>query len=185
MRVSPRVAGLTLFTAASTLAACSSTTAAPEGSPTASSVAAPTKAAVSARPAKRAAPSASRMQAAIKQALITDAKVDVSEIKGAGKTLLSVTVDETEGISDGLVATTLRHDAALVLHEARNSGLKYTDVEFFATYPMTDEYGNTSQAQVVAAHYTKTVINRIDFGDFSERNVWEIAETSSVQPDFQ
>ena len=61
----------------------------------------------------------------------------------------------------------------------------YTNVFFRGTFAMVDLRGNASESNVVEAVYARTTIDQINFANFLTDNVYAIAESSDIHPEFR
>jgi hypothetical protein len=58
-------------------------------------------------------------------------------------------------------------------------------VQFAGTFSMQDIYGNVSEMVVIRASYLKETIQKINWDNFLNENIFTIADSSYVHPDFR
>ena len=62
---------------------------------------------------------------------------------------------------------------------------QYEYASFRGTFSMVDRLGNATESTVVQATFDRDTIDRINFQHFLPDNVYEIATTTGVHPDFR
>ncbi len=90
-----------------------------------------------------------------------------------------------ENLSEGLTKDGARLDGTKILQAIRDAKPDYDGVFLEGTYPLVDRFGNTSEETVVRASYSRATIERINFRNFSFKNVYEIADSAQIHPSFR
>ena len=92
-------------------------------------------------------------------------------------------------IDDNFTSDMIRRGARLdirkMLEVIAEGQEPYTSVFLRGTFPLTDRFGNASEANVVEATFTKSAIDRINFENFLTDNVYAIAEDTDIHPEFR
>ena len=76
-------------------------------------------------------------------------------------------------------------DAQEILRVIAESGLLYQTVELEGTFSLVDVYGNSEESVVIQAEYTKATLDLVNWDSFRQRNVFLIAERSTIHRDLR
>ena len=90
-----------------------------------------------------------------------------------------------DNLTQGMRAGSARLDIVHMLEALAGSSESYTSVFFRGTFAMVGRLGNASESNVVEAVYTRNVIDQINFANFLTDNVYAIAESSDIHPEFR
>lgn len=92
-------------------------------------------------------------------------------------------------INDNLGAEMVKRGARIdvtdVLEIISQSGLEYDDVFVAGTFSMVDTLGNVSEDRVIRAVYTREILEQVNWENFLTDNIWEIAESATIHPEFR
>ena len=108
--------------------------------------------------------------------------------------LASVKVDQgaitvqwaiNDNLFSDMISKSGKEDVVKILQAIVNSGQPYEMVHVVGTFSMKDAYGNVSEEPVVHATYSKTTIEKINWTGFDPDNVYQIADSATVHPQFQ
>ena len=92
-----------------------------------------------------------------------------------------------DNLTEGLTKKSAKKDVAdmlEVLQKLQKDGLKVNSATFNGTFSLVDNLGNTSEDKVVQATYSGSVIKEINFDNFLDKNVYDIAEDVTIHPAF-
>lgn len=91
----------------------------------------------------------------------------------------------SENLTKGLTKDGARMDTVDILKYVKAAYPNVSEVHVFATADMVDQYGNTSDDQVVTLTYSRATLDKINFANVLPQNIWNIADDSWVHPAFQ
>ena len=93
-----------------------------------------------------------------------------------------------DNLTENLIKKSARMDIADILktlQEFRTSGHKVAAVSLTGTFALADKLGNQSEDTVVRAQYSGSTISQINFDNFLNDNVYDIADDYYLHPAFQ
>jgi hypothetical protein len=90
-----------------------------------------------------------------------------------------------ENLTKGLTKDGARIDTMNILKYAQQAYPNLAEVHVDASADMTDQYGNTTDDQVVTLVYTRATLNKINWHGLKFQDVWNIADSAEVHPAFQ
>jgi hypothetical protein len=90
-----------------------------------------------------------------------------------------------ESLTKGLTKDGARIDTENILKYIKAAYPNLTEVHVFGTADMVDQYGNTSDDQVVTLTYSRATMDKINFNNVLFQNIWNIADDSWVHPAFR
>jgi len=90
-----------------------------------------------------------------------------------------------ENLTKGLTKDGARIDTMDILKYAQQAHPNLAEVHVDASADMTDQYGNTTDDQVVTLVYTRATLNKINWHGLKFQDVWNIADSAEVHPAFQ
>ena len=76
-------------------------------------------------------------------------------------------------------------DTVEVLKAIDESGIPYDWVYIGSTFAMQDQFGNASEMEVLTLAYSAETLDRINWDNFIFSNVFDIADTAILHPEFQ
>jgi hypothetical protein len=85
-----------------------------------------------------------------------------------------------ESLTEGLTKNTARREAVDILKAVRETATDYTGVRVEGTYPLVDQYGNSSEERVVLAVYSRETLARFNWDNFNFKNVFESSVADEV-----
>ena len=92
-------------------------------------------------------------------------------------------------IDDNLTAGWIKRGATMdmagILKALRYSLLIYDDVVMQGTFSLQDKFGNTEEANVVLISMKKGTVDRINWKNFLDENIYDIAEDVYRHPAFR
>ena len=65
-----------------------------------------------------------------------------------------------------------------ILKAINDSGIDYVGIAALGSFPMSDQYGNTTEDNVVAVQYLKDTVNKINWDNFLNDNAFIIADVN-------
>ena len=68
-----------------------------------------------------------------------------------------------DNLSNGTIRTGIANDVFAMAEPVNKSGVKFKELAFRGTFPLTDKYGNTKAGQVFFTTFTKKTLNKIQF----------------------
>ena len=90
-----------------------------------------------------------------------------------------------DNLTQGWRTAGARGDAQEILRVIAESGLLYQTVELEGTFSLVDVYGNSEESVVIQAEYTKATLDLVNWDSFRQRNVFLIAERSTIHRDLR
>jgi hypothetical protein len=92
-----------------------------------------------------------------------------------------------DNLTKNLLIFGARQDVVDVLKtiSQANLSLDYQLIQFAGTFSMVDAYGNVSESVVIRASYFRETIQKINWLNFLNDNVFVIADSSYVHPEFR
>jgi hypothetical protein len=92
-----------------------------------------------------------------------------------------------ENLTEGLTKNNARREAVDILKAVRETATDYTGVRVEGTYPLVDQYGNSSEERVVLAVYSRETLARFNWDNFKFKNVFEpsVADEVWLHPAFE
>ena len=70
-----------------------------------------------------------------------------------------------DNLTDGTIRTGIANDVYAMAEPINKSGVKFKELAFRGTFPMSDKYGNTKPGQVFFTTFTKKTLNKIQYDD--------------------
>ncbi len=128
---------------------------------------------------------------ALLEALIIDAvgsnNRDVEAVSNVS--IVDGVINVEWAINDNLTVDMIKGGAKLdivdILKAVEASGLDYSMVNITGTFSMIDSFGNAEEMPVVRASYTSDTIAQINWARFLFANVYIIADSVNLHPEFQ
>jgi hypothetical protein len=122
-------------------------------------------------------------------------KVLGKESNREGKRISALSIDDSgnivvnfkgdENLTENLTVTGIKMDVSDVLKAIKKSKVALNSVNVITTYSMVDQYGNAEESEVVNVTYSKATIDKINFENFSYKNIYTIADSVSfIHPQF-
>jgi hypothetical protein len=109
---------------------------------------------------------------------LTDLSIDPS-----GNIIVKFKIDDA--FTENMIAIGAEDDITKALKSIKNSNVDYKTVTVFGTFAMQDKFGNASESTVVNIGYSKDTVTKINFDNFSYKNVYAIADTKVfINPQF-
>jgi hypothetical protein len=98
---------------------------------------------------------------------------------------LTVTFTVPDNLTQSLMAGSARTAIAAMGRDALDLGLAFTSMTVDAYAAMTDVYGNTTNERVIHAVYSRSTLAKVNWRNFNNGNVFLIADSSNVWPQFR
>lgn len=112
-------------------------------------------------------------------------EVEVFDASGGGK-VIKIRWAINDNLTTGMIAGSAQLDATEILKIIAEEGPSdLAEVQLFGTFSMINQLGNESESEVIQATYSGDTIRAINFENFLRTNVWAIADTARVHPEFQ
>lgn len=111
---------------------------------------------------------------------------DLTNVQYLG-TSVNITYAIQASLTDNLTRVSAQHDLASIVRAVSEAGIKnYTQVWVRGTFPMQDVYGKvTDDAVVVNVTFDRATVERIDWDNFFDENIYEVADVAKIHPEFQ
>lgn len=93
--------------------------------------------------------------------------------------------DIDNSLTEGMVKDGARFETIEILEYARAAYPNASQVTVQGSYPMVDDYGNTSTNVVINLTYLRSTLDRINFDGVDKDKIWELADTAYIQPWFR
>ena len=93
-----------------------------------------------------------------------------------------------ENITDGLTKKGAKMDVSNmleVIQKLQKQGLHVKAATFAGTYSLVDQLGNNSEDKVIQAAYGGSTIKQINFNNFLDKNVYDVADDVTIHPAFK
>ncbi|GAB3029434.1 hypothetical protein H7J11_26465 [Mycobacterium bourgelatii] len=90
-----------------------------------------------------------------------------------------------DGFTKGMIKDGARLETIKILKYAKATYPNAAQVTVEGTFPMTDQYGNTSNDIVVNVIYERSTLDKINFDGVSKDRIWEIRDSGFIAPDFR
>jgi hypothetical protein len=105
---------------------------------------------------------------------------------GPGIDVVTARYKISENLTKGLTKDGARIDTVDILKYITAAYPDLTEVQVDATADMVDQYGRTSEDQVVALVYSRASLDKINWDNFDFKNIWNypIVESADVHPAF-
>lgn len=71
-----------------------------------------------------------------------------------------------------------------IVKAVKGTGVQVDHVDLVGTFSMQDKYGKATEDQVVQLTFEAATLAKIDFANFDSANVYDIADSSDVWPQF-
>ena len=91
----------------------------------------------------------------------------------------------SDNFTKGLTKDGARINTVDILKYIKAAYPNLTEVHVAATADMVDQYGNTSEDQVVTLVYSRATMDKINFDHILAQNIWNVADYADVHPAFQ
>lgn len=110
-------------------------------------------------------------------------KLSKLSIDPAGNIVVKFKGDDN--LTENFIVSGIKMDIADVLKAVKQSGVAFKNLNVIVTFSMVDQYGNAKESDVVDLTYSKATIDKINFENFSYKNVYAIADVVGfVHPQF-
>ena len=93
--------------------------------------------------------------------------------------------DIPENLTEGMIKSGARQDTIDILEYAKATYPNASQVRVTGSYPLTDDYGNTSTEIVINLTYLKSTLDKINFNGVASENIWELADRGYIVPAFR
>lgn len=91
----------------------------------------------------------------------------------------------SDNFTAGLRTTQAQIDTIEILKYAAAEYPTVARVWVQGSFPMVDQYGNTSTDVILNVGYDKATIDKINFDGINPDNIWEIRDAGTVHPELQ
>lgn len=93
----------------------------------------------------------------------------------------------SSNLTDGMTKDGARLEAVDILKAVREVATDYSGVRVEGTYPLVDQFGNSSEKRVVLASYSAETLSRFNWDQFNYKNIFEpnVADDVYLHPAFQ
>lgn len=108
----------------------------------------------------------------------------VYDIQFANKSV-QVSFSVNDNLTKGLIKFGTQMDVIDVLKAVNSSGYDYSDIVVRGTFPLGDKFGNWKESMVIHAVYTIDTIKRINWHGILPEDVYDIAQSAWIHPDFK
>lgn len=111
---------------------------------------------------------------------------DVPRLSGfiwdAESSEIVVTVAGQDNFTDEMITRGIQMDIVDILRViyTSNTPIPYNSIAVVATFPLVDTYGNTKEANVVIATYSRETLAKINWDNFLTDNTFAIAEQNTL-----
>ena len=76
-------------------------------------------------------------------------------------------------------------DITYMLKAIKESQYGYKNIEIYGIFPLMDKLGNSKEQIVLKATYTPATVNRINWDNFLNDNIYDIADSVWQHPAFR
>jgi hypothetical protein len=90
-----------------------------------------------------------------------------------------------DNLTENLIVFGAKSDATDILKALAQSGIEYTYVILSGSFPMADNFGNSTETNVVNLTFYKETVGRINWESFLSDNIYKIADEAHVWVAFQ
>jgi hypothetical protein len=90
-----------------------------------------------------------------------------------------------DNLTKGFIKDGARFDTIEILKYAQAMYPNASQVNVQGTFPMKDQYGNTSTDVVINITYLRSTLDKINFDGVSKDQIWEIRDFGFIAPAFQ
>jgi Protein of unknown function (DUF2510) len=90
-----------------------------------------------------------------------------------------------DNLTKGFIKDGARFDTIEILKYAQATYPNASQVNVQGTFPMKDQYGNTSTDVVINITYLRSTLDKINFDGVSKDQIWEIRDFGFIAPAFQ
>jgi hypothetical protein len=90
-----------------------------------------------------------------------------------------------DNLTQGFIKGGAKRDVVDILQTVAMSEMPFDAVTLRGTFPLVDEYGNSTETEVVRATYTRATVDRINWEGFIWENVYRIADDVQQHPTFR
>jgi len=93
-----------------------------------------------------------------------------------------------DNLTRGFVARSGQMDAAKILHAISEASSRlpfFSSVFLAGTFAMVDQFGNGSEDRVIRLTFSHSTMKKINWPRFNDRLLYDIADSSSVHPQFR
>jgi hypothetical protein len=90
-----------------------------------------------------------------------------------------------DNFTEGLIKDGARFETIDILKYAKATYPDASEVNVQGSFPMKDQYGNTSTEVVVNITYLRSTLDKINFDGVSKDRIWEIRDSGFIAPAFQ
>jgi len=88
-------------------------------------------------------------------------------------------------ITKGLTKFGAKKDIEHVLKAIQSSGDDYSEVTLVGTFTLVDKFGKSEESKVLEVSYKRATVDKINWENFLTDNVYDIADSSWVHPEFR
>lgn len=90
-----------------------------------------------------------------------------------------------DNFTEGMIKDGARFATIDILKYAKATYPDASEVNVQGTFPMKDQYGNTSTEVVVNVTYLRSTLDKINFAGVDKDQIWEIRDSGFIAPAFQ
>jgi Protein of unknown function (DUF2510) len=105
--------------------------------------------------------------------------------QGADGDVVTVRFAIKDNLTKGFIKDGARFDTIEILKYAQATYPNASQVNVQGTFPMKDQYGNTSTDVVINITYLRSTLDKINFDGVSKDQIWEIRDFGFIAPAFQ
>jgi len=98
---------------------------------------------------------------------------------------VTATFDIGDNLTEGLIKAGARFETIEILEYAKAEYPDASQVTVRGSFPMVDQYGNTSTDVVVDVTYLRSTIYKINFDGIDKDKIWEVADSGYIAPAFR
>lgn len=110
-----------------------------------------------------------------------DPRLEVTDFDGTVEVIWTI----NDNLTDGMIKGGARLDIRNMLEVMAGTDYPYSNIIFRGTFPLVDNFGNSSEETVVTAEYSRETVERINFSNFLTDNVYTIADDVFIHAAFQ
>jgi hypothetical protein len=111
-------------------------------------------------------------------------RINSIEIDSSVPPIISVSWAINMNLTDNMTILGAKLDVKEILQAIKESGFDFQSVNLTATYSMVDMYGNSTEKTVLTLVYSKDTINKINFDTVLTDNMYLLADSGNVIPQF-
>jgi hypothetical protein len=90
-----------------------------------------------------------------------------------------------DNLSENLIVGGAQLDCTNILKAIAQSNASFGDILIIGTFPMSDAFGNVKETEVVRLGFDAATVQKINWNGFSYKNIYAIADSANVDPQFR